>query len=148
MKKPIKKNPEFLKYQIYFKYKIKLKLTQFFVTQLQYGQLGFQALESFRIRFKEIEALRRTIAFNHKETKIWFRIELAVPLFFKPISSRMGKGKGKLKAWTCNINKGSIFLELDCYSCGYQLKKIIRLLRLKMSISTRLVTRANTYTVK
>lgn len=70
MKKPIKKAPLFVKYKTYFKYKIKNRFSKFDGTFLKFGTVGFQSLENFRITFREIEAMRRTIAFNHKQTKL------------------------------------------------------------------------------
>lgn len=51
--------------------------------------------ESGKLKFKQIEACRRTIKRGlSKQDNLWIKIFTNIPVTKKPSASRMGKGKG------------------------------------------------------
>jgi len=63
----------------------------------KFGQIGIQACESKRLTSNQLEAVRRSIRRGLLDKKIQIKIN-TFPFFGrtkKPVSSRMGKGKGK-----------------------------------------------------
>jgi len=80
---------------------------------LKFGTHGIQALEKGRITAKQIEAVRRSITnFLKRKGKIWIRIFPDFPITNKPSEVRMGKGKGNVAFWVCNVKPGRILYEL------------------------------------
>lgn len=115
MKKAIKKEPKDVRYKYFFKKKLKKTLATCQDSSLLMGLFGFRSLDFFRLTFEEIESVRRGIAFWFKRMKIYFRVELCVPICAKPTGMRMGKGKSKINLWVANIKKGSVVIELDSF---------------------------------
>ncbi len=80
---------------------------------LHFGTHGLQALEKGRISAKQIEAVRRSITnFLKRKGKVWIRIFPDFPVSRKPSEVRMGKGKGNVAFWVCNVKPGRILYEI------------------------------------
>lgn len=80
---------------------------------LKFGTHGIQALERGRITARQIEAVRRSITnFLKRKGKVWIRIFPDFPITNKPSEVRMGKGKGNVAYWVCNIKPGRILYEI------------------------------------
>jgi large subunit ribosomal protein L16 len=81
---------------------------------LKFGTHGIQALEKGRITARQIEAVRRTITnYLRRKGKVWIRIFPDFPITNKPSEVRMGKGKGNVAYWVCNVKPGRILYELS-----------------------------------
>jgi len=81
--------------------------------ELKFGIYGIQALEKGRITARQIESVRRTIAgLTKRKSKVWIRVYPSRPITKKPAEVRMGKGKGNVSFWVCNINPGRILFEI------------------------------------
>ena len=81
---------------------------------LKFGGFGLKALQSKRIKEKQIEAARKVINGYLKRTgKLWIRVFPSVPVSQKPIDVRMGRGKGAIAFWVSKIKPGKILFELD-----------------------------------
>ena len=81
---------------------------------LKFGTHGIQALEKGRISARQIEAVRRTITnYLRRKGKVWIRIFPDFPITNKPSEVRMGKGKGNVAYWVCNVKPGRILYELS-----------------------------------
>lgn len=72
---------------------------------------------------------------------MWFRVVLDIPLKAKASGCRMGKGKGKVTLWVCNILKGFIFLEIDNVFSLSISKKVLKLARQKLRAPVQVVMR-------
>ena len=136
MKKPLRKFPENFLYKDVFNKKIKKtkSSSKFFLSK---GVFGLRSLETFKISFAEVEAIRKIISFNYKSVKVWFNISFNIPLKAKPLESRMGKGKGKLQHWVCTVKKGDVFLELDSLYSKAVIDKIFRLVAEKLQVKSK-----------
>jgi len=110
----MKQFPSNLKYKKYHKinssYMYLLEQKNFF---LYYGLFGLQSLSYGKLKYKQIEACRRTIRRGlKKQGKIFIRVFTSVAVSKKPIGTRMGKGKGSISYWISIINKGQVIFEL------------------------------------
>jgi large subunit ribosomal protein L16 len=65
---------------------------------LYHGILGLQSLSFGKLKYRQIEACRRTIRRGlRKKGKIFIRVFTGIPVSEKAKASRMGKGKGLRK---------------------------------------------------
>ena len=81
---------------------------------LSFGNFGLQAIGFGNISNREIEAAR--IAINkhfNRGGKVWIRIFPSIPITRKPLEVRMGKGKGNLEGWVCQIYPGKVLFEVS-----------------------------------
>jgi large subunit ribosomal protein L16 len=113
---PISARPRYSKFKRPFNKKVKKNvITHSLVSsKIAYGSFGIKILETCKLQYYHIETMRRAIVRLCKfNSKIWFRLFFDTPLTSKPLEARMGKGKGKLKYYTCLVKRGSFILELD-----------------------------------
>lgn len=117
MQKAIRKYPILDNFSYGFKSKIKKKKLKNYFNKLNTGIVGFRSLKIRRVSFREIEAIRRFAAMgSNKSLKILFRVTLNKPLRAKAVGSRMGKGRSSIcRWWVYNLQRGSIFFELDSF---------------------------------
>ena len=111
----MKQNPNNLKFKKY--HKINFFYSKTIEKKIFYpsdGEYGIQSLEYGKIKFKQIEACRRTIKRGlNKFGKLWIKLFTNVQVTKKSLASRMGKGKGNLSHWIALIKKGQILFELS-----------------------------------
>lgn len=117
MKNSISKFPIFDNFSYNFKNKIKKKKIKLNNCKIKLGLIGFKSLKVRRVSFREIESTRRITSLGlNKCLKILFKVVLNKPLCIKPIGSRMGKGRSNLcRWWVYNLQRGSVFCEIDCF---------------------------------
>jgi large subunit ribosomal protein L16 len=61
----------------------------------EYGSVALQSLKAGKLKYRQIEACRRTIRRSLRvEGFFWIRVSIVIPVTKKPLASRMGKGKG------------------------------------------------------
>ena len=102
------------------------------------GEYALQCLEAGKLKFKQIEACRRTIKRGlTKQDNLWIKIFTNIPITKKPSSSRMGKGKGNLAFWIANIKKGTVLFEIS----GLNMKKaeyVLEKSKTKLPVRTKI----------
>ncbi|WP_163938186.1 50S ribosomal protein L16 [Paraferrimonas sp. SM1919] len=80
---------------------------------VSFGEFGLKATERGRITARQIEAARRAMTRHVKrQGKIWIRIFPDKPITNKPLEVRMGKGKGNVEYWVCQIQPGKVLYEM------------------------------------
>jgi large subunit ribosomal protein L16 len=90
--------------------------------KLKFGTIGLKAMESGMITARQIEAARQAINRKIKRKgKIWIKIFPDIPVTSKPISSRMGKGKGSVSHWCAKVRGGTTIFEI----CGVKKSVVI-----------------------
>lgn len=100
----------------------KLGKLNFKANKLKFGTVGLKAVNSAIISARQLEASRQAISRKiKKKGKIWIRIFPDMPITAKPISSRMGKGKGPLSHWGARVKSGTMLFEI----CGIKDIKVI-----------------------
>lgn len=101
----------------------KFNKLEFRKNKLQFGTIGLKAVNSAVISARQIEASRQAISRKiKKKGKIWIRIFPDLPITAKPISSRMGKGKGALSHWASRVSGGTVLFEI----CGVKDPKVVK----------------------
>ena len=119
----------------------KLVALEFKSNKLRFGTIGLKAAEAGIITARQIEACRQAMSRKiKKKGKSWIRIFPDIPITSKPISARMGKGKGALSHWGARIRGGTVLFEI----CGVKDPKItmaaLRTGQAKLPIKTRVLT--------
>ncbi len=81
---------------------------------IAFGTFGLKAMEHYRITSRQIEAARVALTRNMKrEGKVWIRIFPDKPITAKPAEVRMGKGKGALDHYVCEVQPGRVLFEVE-----------------------------------
>lgn len=81
---------------------------------VSFGTVALKSTERGRMTARQIEAARRTITRKVKRGgKIWIRVFPDKPITGKPLEVRMGKGKGSVEYWVCQIKPGKILYEIE-----------------------------------
>lgn len=103
--------PRRRKYRKQFRGKIKGKASR--GTELAFGEYGLKALESGRIKSRELEAARKKITFVTQRTgKYWVRVFPHQPVTQKPVGVKMGSGKGAVDHYEARVRAGTVLFEL------------------------------------
>lgn len=135
----MKQFPNNLKFKKYHKvnyfFNLTLEKKVFFPSN---GNYCLQSLESGKLRFKQIEASRRTIKRGLNKTgKIWIKVFTNIPVTKKPLAVRMGKGKGSISHWIAAIKKGQILFEISGIS-NNKAKFLLNKSKTKLPIKTKI----------
>ena len=82
--------------------------------QLAFGSFGIKSLEEEWITGRQIEAARVAVTrYMQRQGQIWIRIFPDKPITKKPAEVRMGKGKGPVEYWVCEIKPGKMLYEIE-----------------------------------
>ena len=80
---------------------------------LNFGTHGIQAIEQGCLTAQQIEAVRRTLTSRLKRKgKRWIRAYPDSTHTSKPKEVRIGRGKGNVDFWYCNVKSGRILFEV------------------------------------
>ena len=109
---------------------------------LAFGEYGLKALEPGWVTNRQIEAARVALTRSLKRGgKVWIRVFPDKPVTKKPAETRMGKGKGNPEEWVAVVKPGRILYEMEGVP-ETEARRALTLAAHKLSISTRVVTRA------
>lgn len=82
-------------------------------TEVSFGTFGLKAVGRGRLTARQIEAARRAMTRAVKrQGQIWIRVFPDRPITEKPLSVRMGKGKGSVEYWVALIQPGKVLYEI------------------------------------
>lgn len=83
-------------------------------SKVSFGEYALKAVGRGRMTSRQIEAGRRAMTRRIKRGgKIWIRVFPDKPITEKPLEVRMGKGKGNVEYWVCQIQPGRILYEME-----------------------------------
>ncbi|MEQ1745260.1 MAG: 50S ribosomal protein L16 [Saprospiraceae bacterium] len=83
-------------------------------SSISFGSFGLKAMEFSRLTSRQIEAARIALTRNMKrEGKVWIRVFPDKPITTKPAEVRMGKGKGALDHYVCEVQPGRVLFEVE-----------------------------------
>lgn len=83
-------------------------------SSVSFGEFGLKAVDRGRMTARQIEAARRAMTRHVKrQGKIWIRVFPDKPITKKPLEVRMGKGKGSVEYWVCQIQPGRMLYEME-----------------------------------
>lgn len=106
-----------------------------------FGTVALKSIERGRITARQIEAARRAINRRIKRGgKVWIRVFPDKPITQKPLEVRMGKGKGSVEYWVCEIQPGKILYEMEGVSEELA-REAFTLAAAKLPFKTTIVTR-------
>lgn len=128
-KKTIKKNsttlqsrPTFLKIEKIFKRKQKSIPNCRQSTNCVFGSIGLKVRSSVRFSYNKLESFRKYMSKNYKSNKnlkFFFNLKFLNPITNKGIGVRMGRGKGKIQSFLANVDRGSLFFEIDGFTKSF-----------------------------
>lgn len=83
-------------------------------SKVSFGEYALKATGRGRITARQIEAARRAMTRHVKRGgKIWIRVFPDKPITKKPLEVRMGKGKGAVEYWVCQVRPGKVLYEME-----------------------------------
>jgi len=83
-------------------------------SKVSFGEYALKATGRGRLTSRQIEAARRAMTRKVKRGgKIWIRVFPDKPITEKPLEVRMGKGKGNVEYWVCQIQPGKVLYEIE-----------------------------------
>ena len=113
----------------------------------RFCNFGFKLCNSAYITQIQVESVRRVIRrFFKKNVFLKTNLLLSLPLTKKPISIRMGKGKGKFDKWVSPIKRGRVFYELLSFDKKKHKNKYYVLLLKK--VNSKLPVKVNLVSLK
>lgn len=113
-------------------------------TTVAFGSYGVKATSAKRVTSNQIEAARRVISRSMGKTgKVWIRIFPDRPFTAKPAEVGMGKGKGDLKGYVCEVLPGRVLFEVDGVSEEVA-REAMRKAGAKLPVSTKFIARGHT----
>jgi large subunit ribosomal protein L16 len=108
---------------------------------VSFGSIALKSTERGRLTARQIEAARRAITRKVKRGgKIWIRVFPDKPITAKPLEVRMGRGKGSVEYWVCQIKPGKVLYEMDGVSEELE-RHAFSLAAAKLPFKTTFVTR-------
>ena len=109
--------------------------------EVSFGSFGLKAVTRGQLTARQIEAARRTISRRVKRGgKIYIRVFPDKPITEKPLEVRMGKGKGSVEYWVCQIKPGKILYEMEGVNDELA-REAFTLAAAKLPFKTTIVTR-------
>ena len=110
-------------------------------SSISFGSFALKSLEFSRITSRQIESARIALTRNMKrEGKVWIRIFPDKPITSKPAEVRMGKGKGAVDHYVCNVQPGRVLFEVEGVSPELAYESL-RLAAQKLPVVCKAVTR-------
>jgi large subunit ribosomal protein L16 len=110
-------------------------------SSISFGSFGLKALEFSRLTGRQLEAARIALTRHMKrEGKVWIRVFPDKPITSKPAEVRMGKGKGAVDHYVCNVQPGRVIFEIEGVSEELAYESL-RLAAQKLPILCKAVTR-------
>ena len=94
-------------------------------SSVSFGTIALKSVERGQMTARQIEAARRTISRRIKRGgKIFIRVFPDKPITSKPLEVRMGKGKGSVEYWVCQIKPGKVLYEIDGVTKNWLAKRL------------------------
>ncbi|MGI1989337.1 50S ribosomal protein L16 [Shewanella glacialipiscicola] len=110
-------------------------------TEVSFGTFGLKAVGRGRLTARQIESARRAMTRHIKrQGQIWIRVFPDKPITSKPLEVRMGKGKGNVEYWVCQVQPGKVLYEMDGVS-EVIAREAFALAAAKLPIKTTFVTK-------
>lgn len=103
------------------------------------GLLGLKALEYGILTSKHFETIKQAIKKIIKKTgRVQFLNFPQTSKTKKPLSMRMGKGKGNIDHWVCKIQPGMVICEINTFNVSLAIKALTGA-KFKLPIKTKVV---------
>jgi large subunit ribosomal protein L16 len=108
---------------------------------ISFGSFGLKSMDFSRLTSRQLEAARVALTRNMKrEGKVWIRVFPDKPITSKPAEVRMGKGKGAVDHYVCEVQPGRIIFEVEGVPADVAIRSL-ELAAQKLPIICKAVTR-------
>ncbi|MFM7152944.1 MAG: 50S ribosomal protein L16 [Bacteroidota bacterium] len=110
-------------------------------SSISFGSFALKSLEFSRLTSRQLEAARIALTRNMKrEGKVWIRVFPDKPITSKPAEVRMGKGKGAVDHYVCEVQPGRVIFEIEGVTQELAYESL-RLAAQKLPVVCKAVTR-------
>ncbi len=110
-------------------------------SSISFGSFAPKSLEFSRLTSRQLEAARIALTRNMKrEGKVWIRVFPDKPITSKPAEVRMGKGKGAVDHYVCEVQPGRVIFEVEGVTQELAYESL-RLAAQKLPVVCKAVTR-------
>ena len=110
-------------------------------SSISFGSFALKSLEFSRLTSRQLEAARIVLTRNMKrEGKVWIRVFPDKPITSKPAEVRMGKGKGAVDHYVCEVQPGRVIFEVEGVTQELAYESL-RLAAQKLPVVCKAVTR-------
>ena len=110
-------------------------------SSISFGSFALKSLEFSRLTSRQLEAARIALTRNMKrEGKVWIRVFPDKPITSKPAEVRMGKGKGAVDHYVCEVPPGRVIFEVEGVTQELAYESL-RLAAQKLPVVCKAVTR-------
>ena len=110
-------------------------------SSISFGSFALKSLEFSRLTSRQLEAARIALTRNMKrEGKVWIRVFPDEPITSKPAEVRMGKGKGAVDHYVCEVQPGRVIFEVEGVTQELAYESL-RLAAQKLPVVCKAVTR-------
>jgi large subunit ribosomal protein L16 len=110
-------------------------------SSISFGSFALKSLEFSRLTSRQLEAARIALYRNMKrEGKVWIRVFPDKPITSKPAEVRMGKGKGAVDHYVCEVQPGRVIFEIEGVTQELAYESL-RLAAQKLPVVCKAVTR-------
>lgn len=135
----MKRDPKNWKYKRSFKVTNKVNNLEPCMSFLGFLTYGIVVEEDVFLDYIHLFTLFRLLKKSFKKKKV-FKINFSciLPYTKKPVSARMGKGKGAWRGFNVFLRKGTILLEIG-YIDEYKLKLVLKECIQKLPVKTKIV---------
>lgn len=105
-----------------------------------FGDLGIKLYQKGILSFSQINAAKKILAKALKGIgKLWVRFLPHRPITQKPLEMRMGKGKGNICDWICEVKAGMVLFEISKVVLTKYLKQSIKLALTKLPLKVKFI---------
>jgi len=110
-------------------------------SSIAFGSFALKSLEFSRLTSRQLEAARIALTRHMKrEGKVWIRVFPDKPITSKPAEVRMGKGKGAVDHYVCEVQPGRVIFEIEGVTQELAYESL-RLAAQKLPVLCKTVTR-------
>ena len=108
---------------------------------VNFGSHGLKAISEARVTSNQIESARKVMSRTlGKAAKSWIRIFPDRPYTRKPAEVKMGKGKGDVQGYVCEVFPGRVIFEVDGVPDDVA-REALRKAGTKLPVKTKIITR-------
>ena len=109
--------------------------------QIDFGDIGLQALEGAWVTSNQIEAARIAMTrYMKRAGKVWIRVFPQMAQTKKPLEVRMGGGKGSPEGFVAVVKRETVLFEIGDIDEATA-REALRLASAKLPVKTKIVTK-------
>lgn len=136
----MKKEPKNWKYKRTFKFKNKVNNLEPSMGHLSFSYYGLVVQKDTFLHYNQLLTVYRILKKNlKKDCYIRFNFSCILPFTKKPVSMRMGKGKGAWKGFNVFLRKGTFLLEVGYKKNDMILKFVLQECLIRLPANVKII---------